>query len=320
MKRMPAVMSIRPIAEQELDHWITLWNQTNFEPRDRESSLYEDARRPPTEPMLRLGAWTEDGRLIGLAELVLTFQGFHLPGAGHGMVAVHPAHRRSGLGTELAERVDGFARECRLERLQVPALDQDLDVAGPFLERRGFRELHRAQYSVQEPATVDVSRLDGLHRRLAADGIETVPFAEIDSLENRRELWRTASAIEEDMPRDSWSYPPFDGFVVAWFDSPDSLPDAIFVARDGDRIVGISGLARRPGGDAEVSVTGVLRSHRRRGIARVLKLMATEYARSHGFHRVFTDNDVTNEGMIELNRELGFRPGPTRIVFEKPLR
>lgn len=318
MKTMPALMSVRPVVADDLNAWIALWNQTQFDPRDREWVLFEDALRPQSEQWLRLGAWTPDGRLVAIAEMVQSFLGFHLPGAGHGTVVVHPEHRRRGLGGELADRVEGFARECRLERLQVRALDRDLDAAGPFLERRGFRELYRVWYSVQDPTTVDLPRLAELRQRLAAGGIQAVPFKEIDSTESRRELWRAASAIEQEMPREQrWNYPPFEGFVVDWFESPFSLPGGIFVARDGDRIVGISGLERRPGSDAEVSVTGVLQPYRRRGIARTLKLMATRYAQQQGFRRVFTDNDVTNEGMLALNRELGFRLGPVQITFEK---
>jgi GNAT superfamily N-acetyltransferase len=69
----------------------------------------------------------------------------------------------------------------------------------------------------------------------------------------------------------------------------------------------------------DVDDTGVLATHRRRGIARVLKLMATRWAAERGINRVTTENNATNVGMLALNRELGFEPVEQIIHFEKRL-
>ena len=98
------------------------------------------------------------------------------------------------------------------------------------------------------------------------------------------------------------------------------LLDSYFVALDGEHIVGLSYLVRRPDGDAEVGDTGVLHSHRRRGIARTLKRMVTRYAAERGIQRVHTDNRADNTGMLAINRELGFVPGELVVIFEKALR
>ena len=84
-----------------------------------------------------------------------------------------------------------------------------------------------------------------------------------------------------------------------------------------ETIVGLTYLVRRPEGDAEVGDTGVLRCHRRRGIGRALKLMATSYAAEKGFRYVYTDNRADNAGMLALNHELGFVPSEVIVVFEK---
>ncbi len=89
------------------------------------------------------------------------------------------------------------------------------------------------------------------------------------------------------------------------------------MALDGEEIVGVTYLVRRPGGDAEVGDTGVLRSHRRRGIARALKMMATRCAAEQGFRYVYTDNRADNAGMLAINTQLGFVPGDVIVVFEK---
>ena len=309
------------MSQHELDDWIALRNQVYFRPVDRASLAFSDANRPPSEPWLRVGVWA-DGKLAGLGELVASFEGWSIPGVGHAMVGIHPAHRRRGLGLQLAARVEEAARVSGLKRLDAKTLDRDLDAAEPFLKRLGFTELEREQFMVQETRGVDVSATEPIRQRLAAAGIEAVPFSAIDSPTRRRELARTASEIDEDVPsRDRWAHPPFEQFERAWFAAPTSLPGAIFVAWDGSRVVGVSGLERRGASrdELEVTVTGVLRAHRRRGIARVLKLMATRFAQHNGFRRVYTENNVVNEGMRALNRELGFVPGPVRVVFAKQL-
>lgn len=158
---------------------------------------------------------------------------------------------------------------------------------------------------------------------MLGEGIETTSFAEIDSPSARESLYRCAMAIQRDMPHEphvDWEDPPPATYSKVMFENPLALPGGIFVARDGQEIVGITCLVRRPGGDAEVWDTGVLRSHRRRGIARALKLMATRYAADSGFAFVYTDNRADNAGMLALNSELGFIPGEVLVVFEKVMR
>jgi len=309
------------VTDRDLDQWIELWNAIQFEQRDRASLAFEDGMRPAGEPWLRLGAWAGEGSLAGIAELVVTRWGMREPDTAMAAVVVAPAWRRRGLGGELLARVEAFARTQGHRYMTVHTLDRDLPTSWPFLTRQGFSELERRQYSVQDPRTVDVFGLEDLRRQLAQAGIETTAFSGIDSPANREELWRTSCAIDHDVPTvDHWTDPSLEDFNRGWFDAPTALAEAIFVARDGEHIVGLTGLERRPPDDAEVTVTGVLEPYRRRGIARVLKLMATRYAQTAGFARVYTENNFTNPGMLAINWALGFRPAPVLIVARKELR
>ena len=65
-------------------------------------------------------------------------------------------------------------------------------------------------------------------------------------------------------------------------------------------------------------LTGVLRSHRRRGIATAVKLPTIDFARSVGARYISTDNEENNP-MYQLNLKLGFRPMPAWLDFEKHL-
>lgn len=246
-----------------------------------------------------------------------------MDGSRGGFVAVAPAHRRHGIGGRLADEVERFAATAKVKWLEAEARERDLPSALPFLERRGFLALERYQTSRQRPAGVDLSRLDALRSRLATDGIETTALVDIDGERTRLQLYACTMAIQHDMPHEAhvaWQDPPFEAFVRTIFERPGVLLDGFFVARDGDRIVGLSYLVRRPAGDAEVGDTGVLASHRRRGIARVLKLLVTRYATQHRIRFVYTDNRADNAGMLALNTELGFVPGEVIVIFEKIMR
>jgi GNAT superfamily N-acetyltransferase len=163
---------------------------------------------------------------------------------------------------------------------------------------------------------VDLSRVEDLRRTLGSQGIQTVAFSEIDSKANRDALHRAFVDTARDMPTQQHHDDlPFDAFVKQWFERPGSSTTGMFVAREGERIVGLTYTVFRPDSQGEVLDTGVVRSHRRRGIARALKLMATRYAREQGMARVHTDSNAMNAAMLSLNHELDFRPGPMVITF-----
>ncbi len=274
------------------------------------------------EPTLRLGAWTAEGVLAGMAEGALSEDGARLTDRAQGFVAVAPAYRRQGLGDRLADEVERFAAAARVRWLETETREPELAAALPLLRTRGFEELERYQTSRQKPSTVDLSTLDLLRSRLRHDGIETIALEDIDGELARQELYRCNTAIWRDMPHEAhvaWQDPPLDTFTRSIFERPSVVLDSFFVARDGDHIVGLSYLLRRPDGDAEVGDTGVLSSHRRRGIARVLKMLVTRYAAQQGIPYVHTDNRADNAAMLAINRELGFKPGEVMVVLEKTM-
>jgi GNAT superfamily N-acetyltransferase len=317
-----AEIAIRPVEPAELASWLGLVNEFRYWQDDVEALRFDDTLRPEGEPVLRLGAWAADGTLAGVAEAVLSEDGSRHQDRAMGLVGLAPAYRRQGLGSRLAEEVERFAAANACRWLEAEVREANLPVGLPFLQRRGYVELERYRTSIQIPAEVDVSGLPALRRRLEGEGIELVAFPTIDSPRARQELYRAMMPIWRDMPHEShvdWEDPTPEVFARSIFERPSVLLDGFFVARDGERIVGLSYLARRPDGDAEVGDTGVLREYRRRGIARALKLMVTRYAAQHGIARVHTDNRADNAGMLAINRELGFVPGEQVVIFEKTL-
>ena len=316
------VFSIRAIKPQDLQPWLDLSNQFSYWQQDVAGFLFDETLRPRDQPALRVGAWTSDGALAGTAEAVLGEDGGWWTDRADGFVAVAPAYRRQGLGARLADEVEGFAAAARVRWVQTETRERELAAALPLLRNRGFKELERYQTSRQSPAGVDLSALDERRSRLDRDGIEAIALPGIDSEPTRQQLYQCNMAIQRDMPHEAhveWQDAPFAAFVRSIFERPSVLLDGFFVAREGDQIVGLSYLLRRPDGAAEVGDTGVLRSHRRRGIARVLKMLVTRYAAQQGIPYVHTDNRADNAAMLAINRELGFIPGDVIVVFEKTL-
>jgi GNAT superfamily N-acetyltransferase len=311
---------IRPLELAHLDAWLALRNQAFPWPVDRARFLFDESLRPGDLAVLQLGAWTSARELAGTAECHFGEEGERYVDRAEAFVMVAPEHRRRGLGSRLAERIERFALDHEIRWLEALFYEREAALTQPFLERRGFKELERYQESWQEPASVSLDRLAGLRASLRATGIETTAFSAIDSDLMRHALYRCAMAIQRDMPHEAhsdWEDAPFETWMKKVLQAPGSSAEGMFVAREADLIVGLTYLIERGNGDAEVGDTGVIRSHRRRGIARVLKMMATQYAAERGIRRVQTDNRADNVGMLAINRELGFVPGELILIFEK---
>lgn len=322
MASTSTAFSIRPLETQDLQPWLDLSNQSRHWQTDVKEFLFEDTLRPVDQPILRLGAWTSDGAFAGMAEAALGEDGATWTDRADGFVAVVPAYRRLGLGGRLADEVERFAATAKVRWLETESRERGLATALPLLQNRGFKELERYQTSRQNPGRVDLSALDGLRRRLTGSGIETNALPAVDGERTRQELYRCNMTIWRDMPREphvEWQDPPMAIFLRNIFERPSVLLDGFFVAREGEHIVGLSYLLRRPDGDAEVGDTGVLASHRRRGIARVLKMLVTRYAAQRGIPYVHTDNRADNAGMLAINQALGFMPADVIVIFEKTL-
>ncbi len=313
---------IRPVEPADLAAWLSLVNQVRYWQDDVEALQFDETLRPADEPVLRLGAWTTDDELAGVAEAALSEDGSRYEDRAAGMVGVAASYRRHGLGARLADEVEGFAIANHVRWVEVEVRETNLPAALPFVGSRGYVELERYRTSLQTPSTVSLSGLSELRTRLQGEGIETVAFPAIDSPGARDELYRLTVQIWRDMPHEphvEWQDPSPETFWRSIFERPGVLLDGFYVARDGERLVGLSYLVRRPDGDAEVGDTGVLGDYRRRGIARALKMMVTRYATENRITRVHTDNRADNAGMLAINRELGFVPGEQIVIFEKTL-
>jgi GNAT superfamily N-acetyltransferase len=133
----------------------------------------------------------------------------------------------------------------------------------------------------------------------------------------RRLLPITHEAVA-DIPKSVEYIPePYEEWVV-WMQPPAVLPERIWVAVVGGEPVGYSYLAYRQS-VVETGLTGVLRKHRGKGLARALKLETLAQAIDLGVPSVDTDNDSENAPILHINEELGYDELPGKLEFHRKL-
>lgn len=237
---------------------------------------------------------------------------------------VHPAYQGRGLGSAWFAHVFAEVQD-RGARLLTATTRDDHAFAVPFLERRGFQRTIREPESRLDVTTFDPTPFRAVADRAAAEGINIISLAELRerSPDWVRQCWELEGALIQDIPTsEPFAREPVEAFVERLND-PAFCIDGYFLAVDtaSGRVVGVSTVDVSDG-DPSVwgcGLTGVLRSHRRRGIALALKLQAIAYAAAHGASILVTDNEENNP-MYILNQRLGFRYTWSWLGFERQLK
>lgn len=220
-------------------------------------------------------------------------------------LAVDPRLRRQGIGaaiwTQLRAALD--ERSAKIACLWT----DDGTACREFIVRRGFNEVVRSYEQVVALATAPL-QLAAAEEALRARGIRVETLSELrgrqgdESLGRIHELY-TASRIDQPT-LGTVTARPFEDWRREIFDELQGLPDAYFVARDGDRLVGCSAVHASGEDVLRILITGVLPEYRRQGIARVLKLRVHGWARAHGYREIHTS--TASVAVVALNTALGY--------------
>ena len=228
-----------------------------------------------------------------------------------------------GLHEPLYEYLVAFLADKKPTKLST-LIREDIPKQIEFLRQNGYQQTMREPRSEIDVASFDFAPFAGYPKKVATAGIEIIPVKELQPHDANwmQKLYELENAIQKDVPR-----PDNDEFTPATleeyakkFKRPNIRTDAWFVAVDGAHYVGISSLWPNPvlKEILLVGITGVLPSHRRRGIATALKLKTIEFAQANGGKIIETDNEENNP-MYDLNMQLGFKPKPGLLHFEKVL-
>jgi len=276
--------------DSDLAVWCEVWNAIT----PREPITVEQVKRRLARQPERLYLIVDD---VG-AGLVAPSDS---PGRLYLGARVLPEARKRGVGAALFERLLEHARGLDPEWLSTQVSGADADSIA-WAEHRGF-----AEYGRQVEL---VLTLGGDERWPAPlDGIQVVELTE--------ELYDAAY----ELTREAWADLPTEVPVEApsydvWLEEEVPGPVA-FLALEGDVVVGFAALMERGPGRLEHGLTATRRSHRRKGIATLLKRTEMAWAAANGYRELMTFTQGRNEGMQAINLALGYEPQPAWISMRR---
>ena len=262
-----------------------------------------------------------DGQTVGYAYYSQSVWINH-PGKLSVGVLVLPAYRNRGVGAALWQHLRREIEKFDPLRLMT-GTREDYVESVRFAQKLGFTERMRDWESRLDPASLNPADWERYRRRIAEQGIAIRTVVELESDPNRdRKLYELEWAIDQDVPSpEPPSKLPFEEFQKVW-ERTNLIPEAWFVAVDNGEFVGMSNLwlSQADPKILYVGLTGVIRSHRNRGIATALKLQTVDYAREQGISEIRTWNETNNKAILDINDRMGFVRQPAHIDFVKEMR
>lgn len=306
--------TIRPFTADDYEQTVAVKNicWPDF-PTTADEWRHWDNSRDPKCTCIRLVA-EQDGTIIGYTSAV------HQPWMYHPQklfvsVSVLPEQRRRGVGGALyAALLDVLAP---LEPLVLRSeAREDWGHSLRFAQARGFAEETRSWESRLDLTTFDPAPYAEVEQQVAAHGVVIKTWHELEGDPDRnRKLYDLVTEIDRDVPTPDEVTPmDFGAFVRGSIENPNLLPDALLVALDGDAFVGMSQLwGSQAARTVDNGLTGVKRSHRRKGIALAMKVRNAIWAQQQGYPQIKTFNDSTNRPMLSINEMLGFGKQPAWI-------
>ena len=268
----------------------------------------------PERARLRLEVAEEQGRVVGYSQTMLSWYS-SVPN-GDSWVGVLPDAQGRGIGSELYRRSEEYLLGFDLKKIETSAVE------GTYGERfalaRGFVPTRTAYASRLELADADLSALEPLEGRLAAEGLRVVPLGEVDDVPGVREVYATTLLdAPDDDPEDDIRPEEFETHILG---DPELSREASMIVLDGDKPVALAFLLVNPETMVGISdMTGTLPEYRGRGLARLAKLAVIRAAKELGMHAITTENDATNEAMLALNISLGYRRDLSVLSLKREL-
>jgi mycothiol synthase len=301
-------VEIREIEVDELETLVTIAKAA--QPREFAAvSGFVDWREQAAD-MVWLVA--EDGGSTRGGAYALT--GWHTPPhRAIGAVLVAPEQRGAGTGDRLLAAIATWVAERGVTELEGPVQEDD-DGSLAWARRRGYVEAGRNSRLVLDLAQVDAPEPD------PPGGIEIVPWATRPEL--AQGIYEVALEAVSDIPgEEADDMGTLEEWLARDMQGASDDPNAVFVALEGDLVVGYAKLSLSPDEPDRAlhDLTGVRRSHRGRGIASALKRTQIAWAKRAGYDALQTSNEVRNEPIRRLNQKHGYVLEPGLVIVRSTL-
>ncbi len=263
-----------------------------------------------------------DGAAVGHAQVVQDWQRKDIK-RYFMQIEVLPAYRQQGVGSTLfAQVLATLAGNAPFELVTDTMEDRSATVA--WLERRGFVLDQREPMSALQVQPFDPTPFAGALQKSAEANIAIKSVAQLaeSDPDYKHKLFDLIWEIINDVPGshgDKREKPGYDYLEERIMGDPTFTPDAYFVAFEADSgdFVGLCNVHPKAlPGHWNNGLTGVLRSHRRKGIATTLKLATIAHVKEAGGSEISTSNEENNP-MYGINMMLGFEPRPAVVTYQR---
>jgi GNAT superfamily N-acetyltransferase len=241
-------------------------------------------------------------------------------------LAVHPAYRHQGIGSALYDHMmSRMATQEPKGTIYMCKCREEQPESVRFITKRGFQQTGRELWSELAVDKFDLQQFTAVEERIRSQGIAIVAYPDLVATHPlyQRNCYALRCESIQDMPgaTGTRTNQSFEQYVQQVFERSEFIPEAFFVALDQGQYVGVSYLVDEHE-DRErlvTAYTGVIPSHRRRGIATALKLCSIRYAKASGAKTITTDADEGTP-IYQINRGLGFKPLRSELLFEMGLK
>ncbi len=231
-----------------------------------------------------------------------------------------PEHRDPATLAELLARVQ---REVLAEGAVIVrgAANEDDPLKADVFRSLGYREDRKGrrwELDLVEGRDRILAMTVACRTKMREQGVRILTLADDADPDAIRKIWLLSVEAERDEPKTLGNVDEALEDYVEWLAGPDMRHDRVWLAREGNEIVGISALEYPPvRGFVGTAWTATARSVRGRGIARALKCETLAQAIALGVDRVRTGNDAQNDPILHINASMGYKPITGRVDFLK---
>ena len=307
---LPGGYTRRPASLEDIEVLAALWRRSDeslgVQPEPAGSFLGWILQLPFVQHERDTVVIEHDGSTVGLG---IAMRDPASIGSGlHWFGVVDPAHRGRSLGSWLVSWADAVVGQRGSERpfdvrTTCPAPD---DPAHRLFEASGYEQVRifwdmAIELSGGAPPAGDLP--DGVLLRAFEAGRDERTFYEVEE-----------SAFEGHF---GFAPSPYESFDAEWYQSSDWDPSRVLLAEVDGVVVGeLAWVDAAP--DGFIANLGVLKEHRRRGIATTLLRTAFTHIAAATYERATLSVDTGNtSGAVDLYRALGMEPIRESHVFQR---